>query len=30
MGSDLTDDPKIDEHLQWESQEDMMKWLDSL
>ena len=30
MDSDLTDDPKIDELLQWESQEDMLKWLDSL
>ena len=30
MDSDLTDDPKIDELLQWESQEDMLKWLDRL
>ena len=26
----LTDDPKIDELLQWEGKQDMMKWLDSL
>jgi site-specific recombinase XerD len=30
MESDLPDDPKINELLQWESQEDIMKWLDSL
>lgn len=30
MKSDLPDDPKINELLQWESQDDIMKWLDSL
>ena len=30
MESDLPHDPKINELLQWESQENIMKWLDSL
>jgi site-specific recombinase XerD len=30
MQSVLTDDPKIDELLNWEGTKDMMKWLDSL
>lgn len=30
MGSVLTDDPKIEELLQWEGDGDIMKWLDSL
>jgi site-specific recombinase XerD len=30
MQSVLTDDPKIDELLNWEGKQDMMKWLDSL
>jgi len=30
MKSVLTDDPKIEELLQWEGQEDLMKWLDNL
>jgi site-specific recombinase XerD len=30
MQSVLTDDPKLDELLQWENEKDMMKWLDSL
>ena len=30
MQSVLTDDPKIDELLQWEGESDMMNWLDTL
>jgi len=30
MQSVLTDDPKLDELLQWENEKDIMKWLDSL
>ena len=30
MKSVLTDDPKIEELLQWEGKDDIMKWLDSL
>ncbi len=30
MQSVLTADPKIDELLQWESDKDIMSWLDSL
>ncbi len=30
MQSVLTADPKIDELLHWENEEDIMKWLDSL
>ena len=30
MQSVLTDDPKLDDLMQWENEKDMMKWLDSL